>query len=172
MGQIREPMNMECSYLPLQATVMCDVVVLYLLKKRKYYKEAKFQNVAHTENGAQKTYEVSRPVSVPSCLFIFHYVSIVTIVSFVCFSNHVCSNINYNFGKQLISFEILLTMWWLRNRFCRLVTLSLSVLNRRNFKVNYFVLQSTSGMQKHCLTYKIISDIISIQYTIRKDKIM
>ncbi|XP_041455916.1 P2X purinoceptor 4-like isoform X1 [Lytechinus variegatus] len=40
------------------ATVMCDVVVLYLLKKRKYYKEAKFQNVANNENGAQKTYEL------------------------------------------------------------------------------------------------------------------
>eukprot|EP00057_Strongylocentrotus_purpuratus_P007325 XP_011661799.1 PREDICTED: P2X purinoceptor 4 isoform X2 [Strongylocentrotus purpuratus] len=39
------------------ATVMCDVVVLYLLKKRKYYKEAKFQNVASNENGPQKTYE-------------------------------------------------------------------------------------------------------------------
>ncbi|XP_072164107.1 P2X purinoceptor 4-like isoform X2 [Diadema setosum] len=39
------------------ATVMCDVVVLYFLKKRKYYKEAKFQNVASNENGAQKTYE-------------------------------------------------------------------------------------------------------------------
>ncbi|XP_071479418.1 P2X purinoceptor 4-like [Diadema antillarum] len=40
------------------ATVMCDVVVLYFLKKRKYYKEAKFQNVASNENGAQKTYEL------------------------------------------------------------------------------------------------------------------
>ncbi len=49
-----------------QATVMCDIVVLYLLKKRNIYKECKYQNVNPvTDDG----YEVSRILRVAPVLW-------------------------------------------------------------------------------------------------------
>ncbi|XP_033102381.1 P2X purinoceptor 4-like isoform X2 [Anneissia japonica] len=36
------------------ATVMCDVVVLYVLKKRHLYKEVKYQNVSHNEEECEE----------------------------------------------------------------------------------------------------------------------
>ena len=32
-----------CAFLDLQATVLCDIVVMYLLKKGAFYKEKKYQ---------------------------------------------------------------------------------------------------------------------------------